>query len=189
MKKLKDILYKVPIEAVYGSTNMNISQVIFDSRKVGKDDLFVAQKGVTLDGHQFISKAIQQGASGIICEDLPVEKVEGITFVQVRDSNQALAIVASNFYDNPSKLKLIGITGTNGKTTIASLSHQLFLQSRLQNRAAIYSKDFDPPKRVHHHTYNSRCSNYQQIFVRNGRVWGNVLFYGSEFTWNSSKKN
>lgn len=127
MKKLKDILYKVSVNAVYGDTNVDISQVIFDSRKVQKGDLFVAQKGVTVDGHLYIEKAIELGASSIICEDLPEERAENITYVQVDDSNTTLAIVASNFYDNPSaKLSLVGVTGTNGKTTIASLLYQLF---------------------------------------------------------------
>ncbi|MFD2566419.1 UDP-N-acetylmuramoyl-L-alanyl-D-glutamate--2,6-diaminopimelate ligase [Pseudotenacibaculum haliotis] len=127
MKKLKDILYKVSVNAVYGDTNVDISQVIFDSRKVQKGDLFVAQKGVTVDGHLYIEKAIELGASSIICEDLPEERAENITYVQVDDSNTTLAIVASNFYGNPSaKLNLVGVTGTNGKTTIASLLYQLF---------------------------------------------------------------
>lgn len=127
MKKLKDILYKVPVNAVYGDTNVDVSQVVFDSRKVQKGDLFVAQKGVTVDGHLYIEKAIQLGAKSVVCEDLPKEREENVTYVQVEDSNATLAIVASNFYGNPSaKLNLVGVTGTNGKTTIASLLYQLF---------------------------------------------------------------
>ena len=130
MKKLKDILYKVSVEAVYGDTNLEVSQVNFDSRKVSKGDLFVAQKGVTVDGHKFISKAIELGAISIICEDIPEKKTDGVTYVQVKDANETLAIVASNFYDNPSsKLNLVGVTGTNGKTTIASLLYQLFFKA------------------------------------------------------------
>ena len=127
MKELKDILYKASVNAVYGNTNIEVSNVVFDSRKIKKGDLFVAQKGVTVDGHLYIGKAIDLGATSIICEEVPKSKKEGVTYVQVDNSNSTLAIVASNFYDNPSKkLQLVGITGTNGKTTIASLLYQLF---------------------------------------------------------------
>lgn len=130
MKLLKDILYKVAVNAVYGATNIEVSEIVFDSRKIQKGAVFVAQKGVSVDGHLYIEKAINLGARAIICEELPEERNDTITYVQVEDSNTTLAIIASNFYENPSKkLKLVGVTGTNGKTTIASLLYQLFTKA------------------------------------------------------------
>lgn len=130
MKQLKDILYKVSVDEVYGDTSIEVSQVVFDSRKVKEGDLFVAQKGVTVDGHHYIYKAIGLGAKSIVCEDLPETRAKEVTYIKVKDANETLAIIASNFYDNPSaKLTLVGVTGTNGKTTIASLLYQLFFKA------------------------------------------------------------
>lgn len=124
---LKDILYKVNIVKVVGNTSVAVHDIHFDSRKVSLNDLFVAIKGSSSDGHQFIKQASHAGAIAVVCEDLPKELINGITYIQVIDSKAALATIASNFYENPSdKIKLIGITGTNGKTTIATLLYQLF---------------------------------------------------------------
>ena len=110
-----------------GSTHTAIASVAFDSRKVKKDSLFIATKGTAVDGHDYISKAIELGAIAIVCEEIPATKFEQITYVKVSDSGYALGIIACNFYDNPSeKIKLVGVTGTNGKTTTVTLLFNLF---------------------------------------------------------------
>lgn len=127
MKILKDILYKVAIESVTGSTEIDVHKIDFDSRKIEANDVFVAIRGSLSDGHDYIEKAIQLGAIAVICDTLPSTIEKGITYIKVKDTNTALAFMAANFFGNPSeKLKLVGVTGTNGKTTIASLLFQLF---------------------------------------------------------------
>ncbi|APD07333.1 UDP-N-acetylmuramoyl-L-alanyl-D-glutamate--2,6-diaminopimelate ligase [Flavobacteriaceae bacterium UJ101] len=127
MKKLKDILYKVSVEQIIGSTDVFINNLESDSRKVELDTFFIALKGVFVDGHQFIDKAIQQGAKAVLCEIAPEKIVNGVTYVIVKDSADALGVIAGNFYGNPSqKIQLVGITGTNGKTTTATLLYHLF---------------------------------------------------------------
>jgi UDP-N-acetylmuramoyl-L-alanyl-D-glutamate--2,6-diaminopimelate ligase len=127
IKLLKDILYGVSLKKVIGSTESEVDAICFDSRKVAPGVLFVAVRGTESDGHAFIDKAINLGASAILCEELPLKINESVSYFLVENSAKALGIIASNFYDNPSaKLKLVGVTGTNGKTTIATLLFQLF---------------------------------------------------------------
>jgi len=127
MKNLKDILYKVAVESVHGSTDVTINTLVFDSRKIVGNDVFIAIKGVVTDGHQYIANVIEKGATVIVCEDIPATLTQNVTYVKVKDTKLALAIMADNFYNNPSQhLQLIGITGTNGKTTIATLLYDQF---------------------------------------------------------------
>ena len=127
MTLLKDILYRVGLEQVVGSTAVGVRGVEFNSRRVALNDVFVAIKGSLVDGHQFIKQACDQGAVAIVCEQLPELIVNGITYVKVRDTSEALAYIADNYYQQPSReLILVGVTGTNGKTTVATLLHQLY---------------------------------------------------------------
>jgi UDP-N-acetylmuramoyl-L-alanyl-D-glutamate--2,6-diaminopimelate ligase len=127
MKLLKDIIYGVRIIEIKGNTNIAVENIAFDSREIVNLSLFIAVKGVAQDGHKFISQAQDSGACAIVCENLPEILNDDITYIKVNDSSNALGIIASNFYDNPSeKLKLVGITGTNGKTTCATLLYDLY---------------------------------------------------------------
>ena len=127
MMVLKDILYKVTINAVVGSTSITVGKIEFDSRQIQTNDVFVAISGTITDGHNYIEKAITDGATAIICEVLPENLHDDITYIEVANSNQAMAYMANNFYGQPSEnLKLVGVTGTNGKTTVSSLLYQLF---------------------------------------------------------------
>lgn len=127
MIELKNILYKVTLDVVVGKTGVAVNNIQFDSRKVEKGDVFVAIKGTVVDGHDFIEQVIDKGAVAIVCERIPEITIEGITYIKVDSAPKALAVMASNYYGVPSEnLKLVGVTGTNGKTTIASLLYQLF---------------------------------------------------------------
>jgi UDP-N-acetylmuramoyl-L-alanyl-D-glutamate--2,6-diaminopimelate ligase len=145
VKKLEDILYKVRIISIHGNRNIDINTITADSRQVESNSMFIAVKGEKFDGHNFIQQSIEKGAIVIVCEDLPAELKENITYVQVKNAHEASAYIAHNFYDEPSlKLKLVGVTGTNGKTTIATLLFKLFsalnykcgLISTVQNQIA-----------------------------------------------------
>ena len=143
---LNHLLYKVTINSVIGNTNIAINELIFDSRKVSLNDCFIAIRGAASDGHNYIKQAAHNGALAIICEELPQETVNGITYVAVADTKQALAVMAANYYENPSeKLSLIGVTGTNGKTTVATLLYHLFKKAGykvgLLSTVAIYVND------------------------------------------------
>ncbi len=129
MAILKDILYKVHLKQVQGSTGISVTGIQIDSRKVVAGNVFVAIRGVQSDGHQFIDKAISLGATAVVCEDMPAAIAEGVTYLQVTNTNEAVAYMAHLFYEEPSaKIKLVGITGTNGKTTIATVLFKLFTQ-------------------------------------------------------------
>ncbi len=143
MQSLQNILYKVSLLSVQGDLDIDVATIEFDSRAVSDDSLFVAVKGTQFDGHDYISQAIENGVSAVVCEALPVDRPEGVTFVQVRKSAEALAIIAANFYGNPShELTLVGITGTNGKTTtttllrdlVSGLDHKVGLLSTVVNK-------------------------------------------------------
>jgi UDP-N-acetylmuramoyl-L-alanyl-D-glutamate--2,6-diaminopimelate ligase len=128
MKLLKDILEPVNVKEIRGNSDIPIHSIHFDSREVNAGSLFVAIKGLTVDGHKFINNAAKDGAAAILCERLPDEMKKEVTYIVTDDTSKSLGLIASQFYDNPSKkLKLIGVTGTNGKTTTTTLLYQLFL--------------------------------------------------------------
>ena len=134
MKLLREILYKVEINSVVGNTSLSINKIEFDSRLISDGDMYIAITGVNVDGHSFISQAIQNGANCIVCEKTPDNKIDGVVYVNVKSSRKALAIISSNYFDNPSsKLNLIGVTGTNGKTTIATLLFDLYTELEVKS--------------------------------------------------------
>jgi UDP-N-acetylmuramoyl-L-alanyl-D-glutamate--2,6-diaminopimelate ligase len=129
LKKLTDILKNIEVQELRGPADIPVSDLSFDSRQTGKGQLFVAVKGTAADGHKYIEAAVEKGASAVLCETFPEKTGKDVTFIRVSEPAKALGIMASNFYNNPSvRLKLTGITGTNGKTTIATLLYRLFLK-------------------------------------------------------------
>ena len=124
---LTDLIAEISTKKILGSVDVDIKNICADSRKVTDGDLFVAVNGVAVDGHKYIGTAIEKGAKVIVCQNLPSATEEGITYVQVEDSADCLGRLASAYYDYPSeKLIIIGVTGTNGKTTIATLLYELY---------------------------------------------------------------
>ena len=131
MKELRDLLYKAPLKELFGDTQVKVKDFHFDSRKIQPGDLFIAIPGTQTDGHQYITQAIKKGAIAIVCENLPndFKNYPQVQWLVTSNSRQALGIIASNYYDNPSeKLKVVGVTGTNGKTTVATLLYRLFTE-------------------------------------------------------------
>ncbi len=151
MKSLQELTKNVNIIKIIGNNDIVIRKIESDSRKVEERDLFVAVRGTQADGHAFILKAIEKGASAIVCEELPSEIPSHIVFILVKNSAKALGQLACNFYNNPShKLKLVGITGTNGKTTTVTLLYKLF--ESLGYKAGLISTVV---YKVHNKTYDS----------------------------------
>ena len=129
MVKLQDILYKVHLKQVHGSTDIDVAAIAIDSRKVSAGCVFAAIRGAKADGHHFIEKAVSEGAIAIVCEEMPASFSDTVTYLQVNNAQAAVAYMANNFYGEPSKkIKLVGVTGTNGKTTIATVLFKLFTQ-------------------------------------------------------------
>ena len=125
--KLKELLKDIPVIAIVGSEDVEITDGNIDARRIKDGHLFIAMKGTQVDGHKFVPKAIELGAKAVMCEDMPEEKAEGVTYVQVESTEDVVGKVATTFHGNPStKLKLVGVTGTNGKTTIATLLYNMF---------------------------------------------------------------
>ncbi|RLD81977.1 MAG: UDP-N-acetylmuramoyl-L-alanyl-D-glutamate--2,6-diaminopimelate ligase [Bacteroidetes bacterium] len=128
-KQLKDILHKVAVSAIQGPTDVVVNKLCIDSRKAAPGTMFIARKGTAVDSHKFIPEVIERGVSVIICEEMPEDPKKNVTFICTKNSDEALGMVSSAFYDNPSEsLILCGVTGTNGKTTIATLLNQLFTE-------------------------------------------------------------
>ncbi|MDX1652827.1 MAG: UDP-N-acetylmuramoyl-L-alanyl-D-glutamate--2,6-diaminopimelate ligase [Brumimicrobium sp.] len=127
MKNLRDILYGASIKEVEGKTDVEIGKLVFDSRRVTKGDVFIAIRGSAVDGHDFIDSAVEKGSVAVVCEEKPAKLHAGVNYIVVEDSHYTLSVLANNYFDQPSKqLKLIGITGTNGKTTTTTLLYNLF---------------------------------------------------------------
>jgi UDP-N-acetylmuramoyl-L-alanyl-D-glutamate--2,6-diaminopimelate ligase len=138
LKTLTEILVNCYTIEIFGATDIPIANISYNSKDVSKGSLFIAVKGSRTDGHHFIDGAISSGALAVVCENFPESKLNNITYIKVDDCNLALGILAANFYDNPSEeLKLVGVTGTNGKTTVATLLYELF--TKLGYKTGLFS--------------------------------------------------
>ncbi len=159
MKKVADILFGVAIQEVFGQPDQQIQNIAVDSRHIRTNDLFIAINGYAVNGHEFIDQAIDNGATVIVCQQLPEVKRDHVTYYRVADSRKACAIIASNYYDHPSSdLRLIGVTGTNGKTTIVTLLYQLF--SSLGVASGLLST---VENRIGQHIYESKLTTPDSI--------------------------
>ncbi len=171
-------MYKVAIEGIYGNPSINVSSLSFDSRTIQKDSLYIAQRGLRVDGHKFIRQAVKKGAKAIVCEVIPGEPQENVVYVLVKNTSKALGVLASNFYDNPSKkMNLVGITGTNGKTSIASLLYELLTKQghdcgllstvKIQYGNKIYKNSQTTPDALvlNEHLYNMVKSGVNHCFM------------------------
>ena len=126
--KLKEILVNCNLLEIIGDKDLDIQGITFDSRKADKGTLFFAVKGTQVDGHDYIDKAIEKGASAVVCEKMPRKTVDNVTYIKVDNSAYVLGVGASNFFGNPSeKLRLVGVTGTNGKTTVSNMLCDLLI--------------------------------------------------------------
>jgi UDP-N-acetylmuramoyl-L-alanyl-D-glutamate--2,6-diaminopimelate ligase len=124
---ITELVNRIPVLEIHGDNNREVTELVIDSRKVTENALYIAMRGTVVDGHSFIASAIEKGAAAIVCEEFPETLVENVTYIQVKDASKALGHLASNFYGNPSqKLKLIGVTGTNGKTSVSTLLFDVF---------------------------------------------------------------
>lgn len=198
---LNDLLYKVSIQSVCGKTSVEVSNLQIDSRKVVKGTCFFAIRGAINDGHQFITDAVKSGAIAIICEEMPAERVEGVTYVEVMNASSACGRMAHSFYgDSTEKFKLIGVTGTNGKTTIATLLYKLFsslgytcgLVSTVENitGATVTPSTYTTPDAISlnkllHDMANANCSfvfmEVSSHAIHQYRIEG-LIFSGAIFT-------
>ena len=134
--KLKELLKNITVLAVKGSDDVEVTGVNIDSRRIKDGHLFVAMKGTQVDGHKFIPKAVELGAKAVLCEEMPEQTDENVTYVRVASTEDVVGEVATTFHGNPStKLKLVGVTGTNGKTTIATLLYNMF--SKMGDRKSV----------------------------------------------------
>lgn len=124
---ITELVNRIPVIEIHGDNNREVSELVFDSRKVTENSLYIAMRGTVADGHSFIVSSIEKGATTVVCEEFPETLAENVTYIKVKDSAKALGHLASNFYGNPSqKIKLIGVTGTNGKTSVSTLLFDVF---------------------------------------------------------------
>ena len=182
MKKLNQLLADITAIKVVGNAEVEITSVTNDSREAKPGALFIAVKGVAVDAHKFIPQVVAAGAAAVVCEDLPENLNDTVTYIQVADSTIALAHLASAWYDHPStKLRLVGVTGTNGKTTTATLLYEL--TQSLGHKAGLLStvKNIVGPHRISSQANHPRPHVAQPSAPRNGGSRLRICVYGGEF--------
>ena len=180
--RLSDLLQTIQPVRITGNTSMEITGVNIDSRLIGTGHLFMAMRGTQTDGHAYIPAAIDKGAVAVLCEELPEELKAGITYIQVKDSEDAVGKVATTFYGDPtSKMELIGVTGTNGKTTVATLLYNTFRYFGYKGRTGFHCMQLHRRPARTDRTHHPGPDNPEPPARRNGRFRLQVCLHGSQF--------